>query len=159
MGRVIVGVDGSDGAVRALEFALEEARLRSARLQVVYVQPPTDAPAPLSTAEYVDPGSFRTMAAHEADQREVMQQRARTRGEKVLRDVLAKVDVGDVPVEQTLLFDHRPARELVDLAKGDDVDLLVVGSRGRGELTGLLLGSVSQACVTHARTPVTVVPS
>jgi len=48
-----------------------------------------------------------------------------------------------------------PMMEL--LAACDDADLLVVGSRGRGRLAGSLLGSVSRACVTHARCPVVVV--
>lgn len=159
MGRIIAGVDGSSAARRALEFAAEEARMRGATLQVVYVQEPAREPTHLGGDAYATTGSFETLAAWEREQREELEERARQHGEHVLREVLADVDTSGVSVEETLLFDHRPARQLVDLVSAaDDVDLLVVGSRGRGELTGLLLGSVSQACVTHARVPVTVVP-
>ncbi|MEV0561406.1 universal stress protein [Dactylosporangium sp. NPDC049742] len=50
-----------------------------------------------------------------------------------------------------------PAKVLLDAANG--AELLVVGSRGHGTFTGILLGSVSQHCVQHAPCPVVVVPS
>lgn len=83
---------------------------------------------------------------------------AREAAENLLRRALEDVDVGTVQVEVTTLVDRRPARRLVELVNTkQDVDLLVVGSRGLGELSGMLLGSVSQACVAHAHVPVTVV--
>lgn len=60
----------------------------------------------------------------------------------------------DVPVE-TRHAPGRPAQALVECSEG--ASLLVVGSRGRGGFKGLLLGSVSQAVVTHASCPVMVV--
>ena len=53
-------------------------------------------------------------------------------------------------------LEDAPARGLLALAKG--AGLLVVGTRGRGGFTGLLLGSVSQQCVQHAPCAVAVVP-
>jgi nucleotide-binding universal stress UspA family protein len=65
--------------------------------------------------------------------------------------------VSGVDVQRTVVEDRRPAEALVELST--DADLLVVGSRGRGGFTELLLGSVSHAAVLHAACPVVVVPS
>jgi nucleotide-binding universal stress UspA family protein len=56
-----------------------------------------------------------------------------------------------------VIEDRHPADALVTLSA--DADLLVVGSRGRGGFTEMLLGSVSHAAVLHAACPVVVVPS
>jgi nucleotide-binding universal stress UspA family protein len=74
----------------------------------------------------------------------------------MLREAVEQVrsDHPTVTVE-TAVIQGPPARVLVDLSA--DADLLVIGSRGRGGFSGLLLGSVSQQCVHHAHCPVTVV--
>jgi nucleotide-binding universal stress UspA family protein len=58
-------------------------------------------------------------------------------------------------VQRRVVEDRHPAEVLVELS--DDADLLVVGSRGRGGFSSLLLGSVSHAVVLHARCPVVVI--
>ena len=63
----------------------------------------------------------------------------------------------DVEVEARAHLDERPAFVLITAAA--DADLRVVGSRGRGGFRGLLLGSVSTACVHHAPCLVVVVPT
>jgi nucleotide-binding universal stress UspA family protein len=79
----------------------------------------------------------------------------RTAAEALIADAVAKA-VGDhatVPVEPRAV-EGAPASVLIDAAS--DANLLVVGSRGYGGFVGLLLGSVSQHCVTHAPCPVLV---
>jgi nucleotide-binding universal stress UspA family protein len=163
MGRVIVGVDGSTGAHGALAFAIDEARRREATLEVVYVQGPMGAGRSAMfhglQSEFASAEVYRALAERDEEQRQEHELRARQHGEQLIERILDDVDVRGLEVERTVLFDRRPARRLVERVNASpDAELIVVGSRGRGELTGVLLGSVSQACVSHARIPVTVVP-
>ena len=82
--------------------------------------------------------------AIEADEREVSAQRLAGWGEKY----------PDVPVQRIVARD-RPAHRLLEQARG--AQLVVVGSRGRGSLSGLFLGSVSHALLHHAPCPVVIV--
>ena len=162
MGRVMVGIDGSAGARVALAHAAEEARLRDAVLEVVYVHalPPPSSPFSHGLAAEVASGDlYAQMVEHDREGQEEQEDQARRFGERLLAREIDAVDTTGVTVDPTLLFDRRPARRLMEaVGNRDDVTLLVVGSRGRGELTGMLLGSVSQACVANAGVPVTVVP-
>lgn len=136
--RIVVGVDGSDASRRALRWAVDEARLRHADLHVVHASAePFVAPHGPSI-----PGLVRAVQAVDG------------RPERVLEASLAGVLDGDVPVRREIIAG--PAAPAL-LAAAQDADLLVVGSRGRGGFTGLLLGSVSQQCVAHAPCPVVVV--
>ncbi|MGI8874679.1 MAG: universal stress protein [Egibacteraceae bacterium] len=148
MGRIVVGVDGSPGAVVALEWALAEARLRGATLEVVHVYAPPSYYA-YSMATVAAGGE--ALAGPEADAR-------RLAAEEALDEVLAKAasEWTDVEVRRSVIEALAPARVLVEGSRG--ADLLVVGSRGRGGFAGLLLGSVSQQCVQHATCPMVVVP-
>lgn len=164
MGDVVVGVDGSKNAHAAMAFAVEEARLRGAKLRAVYVQ--DGKPLGGSRLDGLDVGytsaeGYRAMVERSDEEREQLQTRLRQHAEQLLEQAVRSVDSEGVEIAKMTLFDRRPARRLVELVNGDadNVALLVVGARGRGELTSVLLGSVSQAVVTHARVPVTVVPA
>jgi nucleotide-binding universal stress UspA family protein len=82
--------------------------------------------------------------AIEADEREVLAERLTGWGEKY----------PDVPV-QHIVARNRPARRLLELARS--AQLVVVGSRGRGTLSCLFVGSVSHALLHHAPCPVAIV--
>jgi nucleotide-binding universal stress UspA family protein len=142
MQRIVVGIDGSQGARRALEWAVAEAKLRDAHLVVIHawLEPAAVAVGSVITAGGVEPEVFEETA------------------ERTVADVLKEVDTTGLPqgIESHVVA-GAPARSLLDAAK--DADLVVVGSRGLGGFTGLLLGSVSQQVAHHATCPVVIIPS
>jgi nucleotide-binding universal stress UspA family protein len=131
---VVVGIDGSDESSAALRWAAEEARLRGAVLKVVSVWH-------LPTAGYMAvPISMEDTRAATVE----------------LIDQQIKEVLGATP-DPTLreVREGSPAPQLLDAAKG--ASQIVVGSRGRGGFSGLLLGSVSAQVAHHAPCPVTIV--
>ncbi|HSK15401.1 MAG TPA: universal stress protein [Gaiellaceae bacterium] len=154
MSRVVVGVDGSPGASAALRFALDEARLRGAVLHVVHAwRVPLYAAAP-------EPG-FVGMPAPTAELDEEVEQALAEDAERALAGALTELrrETGDDLGVEARAEAIRGAPAHVLLEAAEDADLLVLGARGLGGFKGLLLGSVSQQCVQHARCPTTVVPS
>jgi nucleotide-binding universal stress UspA family protein len=139
MSTIVVGVDGSPGSRVALRAAVEEARVRRAKLHAICAWDIAwGVPGGV-----LPPPALQTFRDH-ADQ--------------VVDEAMAEVSrLGpEVECEGTTVH-GQPASSLVDAALPDD--LIVVGSRGRGGFAGLVLGSVSQQVVHHARCPVLVVPT
>ena len=139
MALIVVGIDGSEHSKKALRWALDEARLRSASLRVVYAWTmPVFFGYGVAQAATLDPQSLRAAAKENLD---------------TALDAVAG-GVEGVSIERKAV-EGLAAQVLVDEAK--DADLLVVGSRGHGGFTGLLLGSVSQQCAHHAPCAVVIV--
>ena len=140
MSTIVVGVDGSDTAVKALEFALAEAKLRGSEVKAVSAwHVPAAAyesgwaPVPLDIGDFEKP-------AHDA-----------------LAASLEQAGAGESGVSVTPIVRQGQAAEVL-VAEAKGADLLVLGSRGLGGFRGLLLGSVSQQCAHHAPCPVVIVP-
>jgi nucleotide-binding universal stress UspA family protein len=133
--RIVVGIDGSEPAERALDWAVTEATNRGAPLHLV-----TAWMFPMALGY-----SFTATVPqiHDAA-REVCEQAA----EEVRRRA-PQLRVSTETAQQ------EPGPALVAAAK--DAELLVVGSRGVGGFEGLLMGSVSQYCARHAKCSVLVV--
>lgn len=139
-GSIVVGHDGSKGADDALAMALGLARELSAPVVVSRAWSIATAPRPAQWAfGYVPPMDDFTAAV-----REELEHHARPVAEK-----FPTVPITYEPVHAP------PAKSLIALSH--DARMLVVGSRGRGGLKGMLLGSVSEQCVRHASCPVLVV--
>jgi nucleotide-binding universal stress UspA family protein len=136
---VLVGVDGSPQSGAALTYAVAEADRRGARLRVVSTYFP----------EYSVHGRTEPLSASEpAIEVDV---EAQTR--RMVEEALAG-DAAGPPVE--IVTAAGPAAGvLIDMSK--EVDVLVVGHRGRGGFASMLLGSVGLQSVLHAHCPVIVV--
>jgi nucleotide-binding universal stress UspA family protein len=167
VGRIVVGVDASPEARRALAWAAAEARLRQAVLEVVHAYHAKERGAALYfPSQHAVPGTA-VGAAGEPSQPEMtatLRDRAeleevfRSQADQLLEALVGEVgeQVSGVQVQRTVVEDRHPAKALVELSAG--AELLVVGSRGRGGFSEMLLGSVSHAAVLHAVCPVVVVP-
>jgi nucleotide-binding universal stress UspA family protein len=137
--RIVAGVDGSPASEAALNWAIDQARLTGASVDAVIAW---HYPAPMAgfgTAPIgiYDPSPFRELA------------------ERTVAGAISRAGPdGDVKVRAQVAEGNAAS---VLLAAAQDADLLVVGSRGRGGFTGLLLGSVSQHCVHYATCPVVVI--
>lgn len=138
--RIIVGVDDSAGGRAALRWALIEAALRDASLEVVHAWS-------MGWSEGFNPEWFTD--------RDVFEQQAKDMVQKLIDEVAADLDTV-VPTTVVVIEGDSTTSALLSAAKG--ADLLVVGSRGRSALTAMALGSVSAACVHRARMPIAVIP-
>lgn len=158
MTRIIVGVDGSPTAEKALRWALAEAQIRpGTTLTVVHAyESPEVRSYALYADAFVDAGIVRQRGDLDRMRRDEEETHVRQAAEQLLERLLDQVDATATGVEVVpLAVANDPANTLIDMSH--DADLVVVGSRGRGGFRGLLLGSVSQQCLHHARCPVVVV--
>ncbi len=142
-GMVVVGVDGSPGSRVALEYAIEDAVRRGARVRVVAA-----AQAPEYWAMAYGMTAPLPIPAIIDGVRDAVQQ--------TVDEVIAARP--DLAARTTVSVDVRagaPADVLLDAADG--ADLLVLGHRGRGAIRSAVLGSVGLRCLVHASCPVTIV--
>jgi len=137
---IVVGVDGSKCSHSALRFALNEARIRQAKLRIVVVW---HVPLAAYGAGWAPPPPH-LVEDSEAAANDIL--------EEALQ--LVKDDAGSVEIE-SVVREGQSAQILIEEA--EKAELLVIGSRGRGGFRELMLGSVSQQCAHHARCPVTIV--
>ena len=138
MEKIVVGIDGSETATEALRWALSHSSAGDL-IRAVYVW------------QVYHGARLEVLSAEDLRQ-------LRPKADRIVREVvdsvLADIDGPVASVEAVSYYGH-PGKWLVDLS--DEVDLLVVGSRGHGGFRGLLLGSVSTYVVHHADCPVVVI--
>jgi nucleotide-binding universal stress UspA family protein len=138
MKTVLVGVDGSEDALRAVRFAAELALPHGAELTLACVVTPTPYPAELYGVGALD------------------LQQAEQSGRELLRSAEELARTVGVRTRTEVLYGS-PAETLADRAEKGGFELVVVGSRGRGTVARLLVGSVSDRLVHICHRPVLVV--
>ncbi|MFD4030472.1 universal stress protein [Streptomyces sp. NPDC058637] len=138
MGRIVVGVDGSDASIKALRWAVRQAELTGDTVEAVnsWEYPATSWASMMpGMPEDFDPQAVATVALDEA-----------------LEEALGAE--GAASVERIVVIGN-PAQTLLERSRG--ANLLVVGARGYSGFKATLLGSVSLHVTQHATCPVTVV--
>jgi len=131
--RVLVPVDGSDSSWKAFDYALEEHR--EDQLAVLHV---------------IDP----MQGDYEPDEAET---EAVQRSEKIETEARERLDAAGIDDATTVVREGRPADEIVAAADADEIDQVVMGSRGLSGVKRLLLGSVAETVVRRAEVPVNIV--
>jgi len=160
MERILVALDGSEHSDKALDLASDLAGQYAAELILLHVlsdKPLTDAERHMAEVEYLDdllsslepsdPGAggdprlrAQRVLQHYAD---VARRFREAIGARLMSGARARAREKGVQQVRTLLEDGDPAATILRLAKGLAVDMIVLGSRGLGDVKGLLMGSVS----------------
>lgn len=140
--RIVVGVDGSQHADAALDWAVRMAKGMGAEVVAVFaISPPFYFDAGFVTA--VAPPQF------DPDWRAEMEKEFEGTWCKPLRDAGVRY--------RTVMEDGLPASVIARVADGIDADVIVVGRRGRGAVAELVLGSVSHELVLHSKRPILLI--
>ena len=145
--KILVPIDGSEQSYRALNFAMDLAKKYSAKVTLinvaqpnviipVYSTQPTLAPIPTITFDENIENTHKKILSNAFDEAK-------------------KID-SEIKISKRLI-NGRPADKIIDVAKEDGFDLIVIGSRGLGGLKEFLLGSVSNRVADHAHCPVLIV--
>ena len=150
VGRILVGLDGSEGSAAALRWAIDLAKVTGSEILAAHAfELPATIPVPMAGGAPL--GVAAEASTFEESVRESVRSTFRT-------DWCAPLESSGVRYRE-LFGDGRAGPALVDAAERENADLIVTGRRGRTALAEVLAGSVSQYLVHRARPPVVVIPS
>ena len=145
--KMLVAVDGSEYAAKALDLALDLAEKLAADVQIVSVVPPVNSLIPRFTP-VAPPTTFYTTLVNE------MEKRLKNVLSETLKEAKEKKPKLKI---STRLLKGSPAKKIVQTAKDEDFGIIVVGSRGLSDVEELFLGSVSDRVADNATCPVLIV--
>lgn len=139
--KIMVATDGSEPVKKAVDTAVEIAKLSGAKLYAVYV---------------VASGGYTVGHPRDIGWERAMRESLSAEGTEATAYVETIGKAANVEVE-SIFREGSPAHEIVDFAEENDIDLIVMGTLGRTGLQKILLGSVAQNVVRHSRKAVLVV--
>lgn len=142
MQHIIVATDGSPGGNRAVDAAARLAKSTGSDLAI------------LTIGGNISGGELRRLASAEGDLSGTLELGAN----RILNAARRRVLRGGISTVRLLTGWGEPAETIIETIRREKADILVVGRRGRGRLSGLLLGSVSQKLTSLAPCKVLVVP-
>lgn len=144
--KILVAADGTKLSHKALDYAIRDALTDQAMLYLLYVLPKDDLPKEI--VKYVKDERFEGGLGKLS---------VRIVAEAVLKPLAEQARKAGVKHVHARVMRGDPAEEIVNFARDNQIDLLVLGSRGRSKIGGMLLGSVSnRVCQMSSCTTVTV---
>jgi nucleotide-binding universal stress UspA family protein len=144
--KILVAADGSRLSCKALDYAIRDALTDNAVLFLLYVLPKDDLPKEI--IKYIKEEKFEGGLGKLS---------SRIVAEAVLKPLAEHARKAGVQQVHARVMRGDPAEEIVKFAREQEIDLLVIGSRGRSKIGGMLLGSVShRVCQLSNCTTVTV---
>ncbi|WP_440951468.1 universal stress protein [Methanococcoides sp. FTZ1] len=140
MNKILIATDGSENVKNAISYGIEIAKATGCKVHAVYVV--SDEHAEVARR---DLGFAKAIEEHLSDI-----------GKRATEDIEEAGKETGIKVESVLLK-GRPVEEIIDYAKKNDVDMIVMGTLGLTGVERLLIGSVAENVVRHSKVPVLVV--
>lgn len=137
--QILIATDGSETAEKAADFGVQIAGLSGAKVYAVYI---------------IDTTPYYSIPLDQVWSKEVYEQ-LETMGNEITSNVEKAAKAAGLEAESIVLKGD-PAKRIVDFAEEQNVDMIVVGSHGIGGFERLVIGSVSEKVVRHAKVPVLV---
>ena len=134
---VVVGTDGSDAASRAVSYAGSEANVRGSKLLIVH-------------SWFIPNFGYGSAYVAPINEIEIAAQEVVNKAVEAAKGAFPAIEVEGKLIEGT------PGVRLVEIAD-EEADIIVIGTRGHGSFTSLLLGSVSAYILHHSKVPVLLV--
>ena len=138
--QILIATDGSEAANEAADFGMEMVGCSGAKVYALYV---------------IDTTPYRSVSLDKIWSKEVLDEFEQA-GHEATSYVEKIAKTAGVEVESRVLKGH-PAEKIVSFAEDNDIDMIIIGSLGKGGYERVVLGSVSEKVLRHAKVPVLVV--